>query len=403
MLLLVSEEKGKTMQLLSSDQMRQIRLGRRELEVNAAKSIGRYLLATQKEHIRRLILNMIDKILSLTATHPDRLESFLKESTSFAMWAHCHTRPCTGGLGEVFRRVAGDMVCDGYTWLHVCSDVIRLFGELAEQKWVPAIDQHWHIMASKDDLRPQPVYAKPEKSDVGWGHRHRLNREPGEAGEVGAPFMPLPRERVSLRGVERFKFGDDSVIATLDWTYGLQEEGADVSGTTTDSIAAMRWASGGHVNPVAQLIAIASMVPQGHHTVTECAWPLTRHGYMDYHIGFYETLVPEGGYAGLANTLEVHNVDARNKHVLVCRAMAKSDWRTWEQRGGRFIVPVKELALHFDKPDEIAVYRRLAGIRAAYGFCVGGRPSLDSLTNLVRIHGGTPQIIDRILSKYHTA
>jgi len=392
-------------QLLSSNQLKQVRLGRRELEVNAAMVIGRYLLATQREHIRRLIVNMIDKFFVLSETHPDRTEAFLAESTNFAMWSHCFTRPCTGGLGEVRRRVVSDRL-PSYTWLHVCSDVIRLFGELSEKRWVPANDEHWHVMAKKDSLRPEPVFAKPETSRVGWGHRHRLNRTPAEQTRIGAPFMGIPRERVALRGVERFKFGGDSVIATLDWTYGLPEEGADVSGTTTDSIAAMRWASGGQVNPVAQLIAIASMVPQGHHTIAECAWPLTRHGYMDYHIGFYDTLAPAGGYTGLAKTLKILDNDARNIHVLVCRAMGKSDWRTWEQRGGRIIAPVKELVLHFDSPDEIAFYRRLANVRSAYGFCVGGRPTLDSVANLIRtrapgIQG--QQIIDRMFSKYHTA
>lgn len=395
------------MQLLSSSHLKQVRLNRRALEVTAATLVGNYLLASEKEHIRQLTLTMIRRVLDLSASHPYTTEAFLAGSTNFAMWAHCYTRPCLGGLAEVYRRVNGDRV-PGYAFLHVCADVIRLFGELAEKRWVPANDQHWHHMAGKGKLRPEPVFAKPEKSAEGWGHRHRLDKTPDELRDavINTTFMPIPREQVALRGVEKFKFGDDSVIAALDWTYGLQEEGGDVSGTTTDSIAAMRWASGGQVHPVAQLIAIASMVPQGHHTIVECAWPLTRHKYMDYYIGFYDTLVPVGGYARLAGVLKSLDTHHQNKHVLVCRAMGKSDWKTWEQRGGRIIAPVKELALHFDTPDEIAVYRTLAQVRNAYGFCVGGRPTLDGLANLVRTRAPGLQgkrIIDSMFSKFHMA
>jgi hypothetical protein len=275
----------------------------------------------------------------------------------------------------------------------VCSDVIRLFGEFAETSWAKDLNiRDWDIMARKDNLRPKPVYAKPERSQDGWGHRHREDKEAGEVNKREAPFMKIPRSRVQLRGVEKFKFGGDSVIATLDWAYGLQIEGGDVSGTTTDSIAALRWASQNYADPIVHLIAIATMVPQGHHTIVECAWPLTRHGYINYVIGFYDTLVPSGNYAPLKSSLRTSfDKDFRNRHVLVCKAVAERAQM------------VKELALYFERPEEIELYKRLAGIRSAYGFCVGGKPSLDSLTNYARIHGANLQIIDRMLSAYHKA
>jgi len=392
-------------QHLSSDQLDRVRVERRELEVYAATQIGRYLIATQRGYVRRLILAMIDKMLALGDQDPVMFDHFLVRQPSFAMWKQCRTVPSPRGLDRVRAQVASDGL-ESYAWLNLCADVIRLFGELAEQKWASdAPDVNWCIMARKKDLRPGPVFAKPEESPVHYGHRHRLDKTLAEKARIDAPFMAIPRERVEWRGVETFKFGVDSVIATLDWTYGLQIEGGDVSGTTADSIAALRWASRqqNQVNPIVHLIAIATMVPQGHHTIVECAWPLTRQGYMDYAIGFYGTLAP-GDHGGLQSTLRIFDNDARNKHVLACVAMAKSDWKTWPQRGGRIIAPVEELALHFDRPDEIELYRHLADVRRAYGFCAGGRPTLDSLTHFIEAAGTGlqgKQIIDRMLSQYH--
>jgi hypothetical protein len=395
------------MQHLSSDELNRVRVERRQLEVYVATQVGRYLIATQRGYIRRLVLAMVDKMLALGNQHPVLLDHFLVKQPTFAMWKQCRTVPSPRGLSRVRAQVASDGL-ESYMWLNVCADVIRLFGELAEQQWASdAPDVNWHLMARKHELRPGPVYAKPEQSPVHFGHRHRLDKAPAEKARIEAPFMAIPRERVEWRGVETFKFGSDSVIATLDWAYGLQIEGGDVSGTTTDSIAALRWASRqqNQVNPIVQLIAIGTMVPQGHHTIVECAWPLTRHGYMDYAIGFYDTLAP-AEHRGLQNILKAFGNDARNKHVLACVAMAKSDWRTWPQRGGRIVAPAKELVLHFDKPDEIELYRHLAEVRRAYGFCAGGKPTLDSLANFIETAGTGlqgKQVIDRMFSQYHLA
>ena len=64
------------------------------------------------------------------------------------------------------------------------------------------------------------------------------------------------------------------------------------------------------------------------------------------------------------------------------------------------------MALHFDKADELAVYRRLAGIRTAYAFCAGGNPTLDSVANFIQTYEKGflgKQIVDRAFSKYHVA
>ena len=45
--------------------------------------------------------------------------------------------------------------------------------------------------------------------------------------------------------------------------------------------------------PIVQLLPLATMGSQGHHTVLECALTLTLNRLLRYRIGFYSTLVPD--------------------------------------------------------------------------------------------------------------
>ena len=356
---------------------------RRELEVDVAKKLSALLVKYYGGYIKRLMMQILSQIeATAEIMGASRMNSILRGQQSYMMWNECKAKPSLAGL----KRVSCYLHSGGARWLCVCSDLIRLFGELSEshalvnEPWgPPSAHKKWtKILADKDKLRKEPVYAKPavykkkgpeviKRNPEGWGHRDRYNK--ATTAIVDQPFVDIPRERVKCRGVEKFGFGADSVIETIDWTYGLHIEGADVSGTTTDSISVLHWAaveSGwSKVNTVAQLIAIATMVPQGHHTIVECAWPLTRHGYMDYKIGFYDTLVNKKEHEPIHNALATMNSDKRNKHILVCRKNDK-DW-----------------GVHFDTSSDKEEYRKIAGVRQAYSFCVGGRPRLEGIKNFL--------------------
>lgn len=376
------------MQNLSARALGQVRTSRRELEVAAALRLAEYLVAHEAAlGLREMILKMLTQLEQLgRGPRAHGADLLLSTQRSFAMWSLCQTQPGFAGLRDVRECVAyGPRSLE---WLMVCSDVIRLFGEMAENPWARMV---WGAglgsMAQKDSLRPGPVFSKPGPNDEGWGHRDRGDRP--NPGQVQDPFAYIPRDAVAWRGVEKFQFGDRSTIGVIDYTYGLPIEGADVSGTTADSIAALRWAntalrtantlavirSPRAANPAAQLIAIATMVPQGHHTIIECAWPLTRHGYIDYAIGFYDTLAPPGpAHDELRQWLEPLNRDPRNQHVLVS----------------------SDLNLLFEKPDEVQAYRKIAGIRRAYAFCAGGKTNAKGLQNLLHAHGVNDLVTDRI-------
>jgi hypothetical protein len=374
--------KEAAMKIVSDAELKQLRVERRRIEVGVAETIARYLVESAvATEIKTMIVNIIEMILDLEGRLGYvALELKLEQKTSFAMWHTCQVKPSRSGLKAVRHYVSDGPA--GQDWLNVCSDVIRLFGELSEDPaarvaWGPGLGS----MAHKDALRPAPVFAKPARDDHGWGHRDRSEIPARTRIEVSKPFVDIPRDIVRWRGVEKFKFGGRSIMQIIDWTFGLPIEGGDVSGTTTDSIAALRWAGEDHLNATSQLIAIATMVPQGHHTIVECAWPLTRQGCMNYSIGFYDTLLPAGSNLHeLESALKPWESDKFNQHVLVATGNMKS----------------ATLNFVFESPAEVLAYKAVSNVRGAYGFCSGGRPDLQGLENLLASHGVPADIIGRL-------
>jgi hypothetical protein len=109
----------------------------------------------------------------------------------------------------------------------------------------------------------------------------------------------------------------NSVVRAIDRTFGLPE-GADISGTTADSIFGMEsvlylQAQGKTISTqresvelddrgwsmkypgVVILLPLITMVKHGHHALLECALTFMLTGYIDaYHIGKYTSLWPKG-------------------------------------------------------------------------------------------------------------
>ncbi len=104
-------------------------------------------------------------------------------------------------------------------------------------------------------------------------------------------------------GVDRFRLLPDSNVRRIDAVFGLPE-GADISGTTTDSIFFVESVNSffeevqqyrsfdANWLPVVQLLPLTTMVSHAHHTLLESALALTLNSYITYSIGFYQTLMP---------------------------------------------------------------------------------------------------------------
>jgi hypothetical protein len=54
--------------------------------------------------------------------------------------------------------------------------------------------------------------------------------------------------------------------------------------------------------------------------------------------------------------------------------------------------------MEFESPEEIDAYKSVAGIRTAYGFCVGGRPRDTSIRGFLQGKHVSNRIIDAALA-----
>jgi len=90
---------------------------------------------------------------------------------------------------------------------------------------------------------------------------------------------------------------NDSTVLKLDRVFGLAA-GADISGTTTDTLHFMNDFSLA-LDPIFGLLPIATIVPECHHTLLEVALSLSLNRKVgaatgiDYSVGLYTTLMPK--------------------------------------------------------------------------------------------------------------
>jgi len=246
-----------------------------------------------------------------------------------------------------------------------CSDLIRLFGELVEN---PVLQNHGLTDKGVERFKDQQRFG-PGFLTRGPGKQRA--REGGGYYPTGSNQSRLPhivqahrsvldfKRQPGFSGIENVSLMDCSTVKKIDSTYGLAE-GCDISGTTADSIFFMK-----HVQdfirglpqsvpddllPALQLLPMATMASQGHHTVLECALTLTLNRIVQYRVGFYSTLRPTAGAlpAALAGVLDVAERNDRNKHILCY----------WE--GNRL------QGVYYDRPGEINLLRQASLAHGAF-------------------------------------
>lgn len=136
----------------------------------------------------------------------------------------------------------------------------------------------------------------------------------------------------------------NSVVRAIDRTFGLPE-GADISGTTADSIFGMEsmlnlQVQNAKISTKGQpdrlehegwlkkypgeviLLPLITMVKHGHHALLECALTFMLTGYIDaYHIGKYTSLWPKGSALGgkLWTVLKKYEDSPGNMRIIIER------------------------------------------------------------------------------------
>jgi len=229
-----------------------------------------------------------------------------------AMEAEHRLRVWNKGVGQ--DRVAKlDHICNHREKLDAgdCSDLIRLFGAVIENE---ALLNAYKGQAAVDRFRDSKRVGGKTKH---WGDSRARSRSGGHLiSMVDSPHTKQGQQTMldnrrlpgQFAGMENTRLQDRSTVKKIDFAFALPE-GCDISGTTADSIffvdhmarfvgaEALQQMTGvtqKDINTI-QLLPVATMVSQAHHTLLECALTLTLNGFMKYHAGYYETLKPTGG------------------------------------------------------------------------------------------------------------
>lgn len=204
-----------------------------------------------------------------------------------------------GATPESLMRMAGESA----TWSAAdCSDLIRLFVTVVEhgRKKAPGLGM------TSPDVAAHHTATRPGAAN--WGEfRARRGAAPLTTGthtlEGRKVALGSAKSTAATAGISRYRLEPKSTVRKIDLVFGLPE-GADISGTTADSIFFMEHVGAfltsigappgviASLGPVVQLLAPATMVAIAHHTLLETALTLTINGYMTYSIGFYTTLMP---------------------------------------------------------------------------------------------------------------
>lgn len=224
-----------------------------------------------------------------------------------------------------------------------CSDVIRLYGAAVEkrtehQQQAGRIgpDQKAQLHNLKQQYRPggDPVWedgrirSKTPDGAIPAEHKdwqmpaavHGIDFKQAAAMQKRTTIPLPPREPGQVRF---FTPTMTSTVKKIDKAFGLPV-GADISGTTADSIFFIERLSRRcniPYDPLYQLVALATLVAARHHALLESALTLTLNKIITYEIGFYKSLLPADSRhqarAAVNSVLSEHEDHDWNVHILV--------------------------------------------------------------------------------------
>jgi hypothetical protein len=155
----------------------------------------------------------------------------------------------------------------------------------------------------------------------------RRDRGPGQTIESNIrPYMRDPKAFSGMGGLPAKpgigkRAQGQSNILKLDRLFGLIT-GADISGTTTDTVFAMEVWGREILTAAYYMLPLATIVHNNHHSLIEVALAMTLDGIINYDVGFYTTLRPKGcalppELSKIAEILAIAEISSFNQHFLL--------------------------------------------------------------------------------------
>jgi hypothetical protein len=218
-----------------------------------------------------------------------------------------------------------------------CSDIIRLYGEVVEggAAFQPAVKGF--VPPANPLERFQGLDAQKARMRRGGTPVWKAGRQRDRSPSPAPPHVPAHMHEFvqGLKGgIASATLKDTSTVLKIDHVFGLLEA-ADISGTTTDSIFFIRRyanlfrrdfpvLAGAIEDPIYHLLALATLVAGGHHSLLESALSLSLNRHItgvDYRIGLYTTLLPvdttHPAQSVILQKLRTAEEDPRNHLMLV--------------------------------------------------------------------------------------
>jgi hypothetical protein len=268
-----------------------------------------------------------------------------------------------GGVVTGMPHKGFERICADLTKLSAsqCSDVVRLYGTVVEkmvEKAPKTVETYKELLKAKGDerlgsggevdkakvaeiwntkLKMVPSSKAINATQVPKGNkdfdalmgRHRFMWTPDaacktklEKAVVEAGVDTVQAFLVRMKGGQAlFGLADSSTIGKLDHAFGLVPA-ADISGTTADTVFFMKRFVHNimhEMDPAFDLVPLGTIVGGTHHSTLEVALPLSQSGIVDYHIGFYTTLMPKSDtkFAGVFKPIFEQYENAKGMKISV--------------------------------------------------------------------------------------
>ncbi len=291
------------MKMINDDEIKKITKQRDLLEVQLANALLSRIEGDALWEVKNLCRDLLRKILSMMS---QKIAEATVENNWLRMWKRYPPIPSKADLADR-KVVVGHLerlLTNSFSWsAEDCSDVIRLYGEIVEK------DPQFEVEALRKDTFRGATLIKDKHGKVRGEIVHDVSFATGGVTHSGQKFGFRARERgqggappgyVSNRygrgatGITKSALAEYDTVKKIDHMFALPE-GASISGTTADSIYCTDIATSKKLTGWLQLLPIATMVSQYHHTVLECALTLTLNKKVQYQIGFYRSLAPLTG------------------------------------------------------------------------------------------------------------
>lgn len=310
--------------------------------INTKKTIEQYLVLEILDQFNsgtliRELRGMAEDALEQISKAPRRVvREAYKEEKFLAVWKRL------GDISNVHRQVNRMTASE-------VSDIIRFFGTVIEKGGA-----YWKKNKIHYKIGPNTFSEEDEKKK-----KYRVGSEEGTFNpdlyrlrskgikNYNPDWMEnLVGSSQNNRGIVIKRALDKGVLGKIENTFGLWK-GAAISGTTADTVYFIdRFGKG--LDPLLNLLPVATLTYNYHHALVEIAMVLTNNARMNYSIGSYTTLLPHksshqatGSIKGILKRFE-DRID--NKLMLIFYA------------GTRRI----DGCLLFDKYEEKRIYKKFA-------------------------------------------